>query len=565
MAPTRRPAPRARGRRTRRSEGDESIGAPIIDWNVQERNAHLLDWRKRAHEYQLTPLDRNQDDPADPIVPPERLLEEDEREAQSPQDFGDDQDEQDTEGEGPEEQAGRDVETEEEAEEELEPGIGAGRGADEDLVRVYLSRVGRRKLLTAKEEQEIGRRIELARATLLGALSLIPGARHTFLSLARNVRDGSAPAAELILLPDGGELTPARVKPVLAEFTRIQALQDQIEQVCRRRASGRATPASRARARREISTLADAIATRLQAIPIRPSLVDEVTAELMRVHDQFREIARQPAGADRAQARRALQQEIGLPRRLFEQRFRTVQEAQATLLEAKHELLEANLRLVVSVAKRYVGRGLALLDLIQEGNIGLMKAVDRFQYRRGFKFSTYATWWVRQGITRAVADYGRTIRLPVHVIESLNRLNRERRTLTSEMGRAPTVRELADRLQIPAAKVRLLLEAARTPTSLDAPLGEESEATTSDLIPDVSHATPEEAAIASDLADSVERAMAPLSEREREVLRLRFGLGAPREHTLDEIGRRLSLTRERVRQIQAKAMEKIKAARTDAA
>jgi RNA polymerase primary sigma factor len=242
-----------------------------------------------------------------------------------------------------------------------------------------------------------------------------------------------------------------------------------------------------------------------------------------------------------------------------------VQEAQAALLEAKHELLEANLRLVVSVAKRYVGRGLALLDLIQEGNIGLMKAVDRFQYRRGFKFSTYATWWVRQGITRAVADYGRTIRLPVHVIESLNRLNRERRALTTEFGRAPTVRELADRLQIPAAKVRLLLEAARTPTSLDAPLGEESEATTSDLIPDVSHASPEDVAIASDLADSVERAMAPLSEREREVLRLRFGLGAPREHTLDEIGRRLSLTRERVRQIQARAMEKIKAARTDAA
>jgi RNA polymerase primary sigma factor len=194
-----------------------------------------------------------------------------------------------------------------------------------------------------------------------------------------------------------------------------------------------------------------------------------------------------------------------------------------------------------------------------------MKAVDRFQYRRGFKFSTYATWWVRQGITRAVADYGRTIRLPVHIIESLNRLNRERRTLAAELGRTPTIRELADRLQVPTAKVRLLLEAARTPTSLDAPLGDESEATTSDLIPDVGKATPEEAAIASDLADSVERAMAPLSEREREVLRLRFGLGTPREHTLDEIGRRLSLTRERVRQIQAKAMEKIKAARNDAA
>ncbi len=213
----------------------------------------------------------------------------------------------------------------------------------------------------------------------------------------------------------------------------------------------------------------------------------------------------------------------------------------------------------MSIARRYVNRGLSLLDLIQEGNIGLMKAADRFQYQRGFKFSTYATWWIRQGVTRAIADYGRTIRLPVHIIESLNQLRKDRTALAREMGREPTPKELAERMKVPVAKIELLLSSARTPKSLDQPVGADEESQLGDLIGDVRATSPEETVLRDDLAEQVEAAMAPLGEREREVLRLRFGLGTDREYTLSEIGRRLAVTRERVRQIEAAALAKLRA------
>jgi RNA polymerase primary sigma factor len=304
--------------------------------------------------------------------------------------------------------------------------------------------------------------------------------------------------------------------------------------------------------------MADSAET-VSQLPIRPSLVDELVAELRAVDQEFKAADVLPAAEREAQLAVVVQRAC-LPRRSFERLWARVRDRHEALLAIKHELLEANLRLVVSVAKRYGGRGLSLLDLIQEGNIGLMKAVDRFQYRRGFKFSTYATWWVRQAITRAISDYGRTIRLPVHVIESLNRLNRDRRALAHELGRDPTPRELADRMQVPVGKVQLLLEAVRQPSSLETPVGEGEETALGDLLPNTTAASPEDLVAASELATEVERAMAPLTAREREILRLRYGLGTDREHTLEEIGRRLSLTRERVRQIEAKAVAKMRGA-----
>ena len=428
----------------------------------------------------------------------------------------------------------------------------------EDLVHLYFREIGKTPLLTSEQEVEIGRRIEAGQIEERRALVAIPMALRALLGTGDRLRGKGISGDDVIVLPEGGEVGGKQVKAVLLAFARVRRLDRQMAQLELWSRNRRRSRASRRALAATIAGKRELIQQIIAQMPLKPALIDRLVRSVQSRHARLVALA--------AEARRGarwvrkelvrLRKEVGLPEPRLRDMLDRVNQSERTVREAKRDLMEANLRLVISVAKRYLRSGISLLDLVQEGNIGLMKAVDRFQYRRGFKFSTYATWWIRQAITRSIANNSRTIRLPAHMVETLYRASRASRTLADETGREPTPEEVGERTGVPTATLRLIFAVSRPPLSLKTPVGVDSEL--GQFFEDKSTKSPSESLDTRELARQIDRALATLTPKEEQIVRLRFGVGESGEHTLEEVGRRFALTRERIRQIEAKALGKLR-------